>query len=113
MKGKTILTDEKFAMIPQLMAEGLSKLQIAERFGCTVNTLQVKCSHRGISLRPLALKRNRPLKYQKLIQLDPDVIRMYDDTAEAKGLTTKELVNNLLTVIAKDGLIDAVLDEEA
>jgi hypothetical protein len=50
-RGKsTRFTPEVCALIPQWLEEGLSREQIAERIGCTMNSLQVSCSKRGISL---------------------------------------------------------------
>jgi hypothetical protein len=46
----TKFTPEVCALIPQWLEEGLSREQIAERVGCSMNSLQVSCSKRGISL---------------------------------------------------------------
>ena len=47
-----ILTDEKFASIPAMIEQGISKAEIAAMCGVTKSTLQVQCSRRGVSLRP-------------------------------------------------------------
>ncbi len=46
-----ILTDEKFASIPAMIEQGISKAEIAAMCGVTKSTLQVQCSRRGVSLR--------------------------------------------------------------
>ncbi len=44
------VTEEMYATIPSLIAEGKSRNQIAELFGVKVMSLQVMCSRRNISL---------------------------------------------------------------
>jgi hypothetical protein len=113
MGMKKILTDERLASIPELIAQGLNKKQIAEQFGCRYTTLQVVCSRRGISLRPLFRRpRSPPGPYKKVLRVDSEIMKMYRLEAEAKDVTTKSLVEKLLTIIVTDNLIDAVLDEE-
>src|SRR5262249_11450739 len=49
---KKLLTDRVLAQIPQwIRDEGLGPAEIAEKIGCTVGTLRVRCSNYGISLR--------------------------------------------------------------
>ena len=101
------LTDEHFAAIPGLIQAGFNKRQIAERFGCTAATLQVRCSQRKISLRPpfrSMAKNGRNLRVNK------DIIQLYESEAAERGVSTTALVKKLLELIAKDNLFDAVLD---
>jgi hypothetical protein len=46
----TKFTAEVCATIPLWIEQGLSREQIAEKIGCTMNSLQASCSKRGISL---------------------------------------------------------------
>jgi hypothetical protein len=48
---KIKFTTEVFAMIPLWLEEGLTRHQIADKIGCTTNSLQATCSKRGISLK--------------------------------------------------------------
>jgi len=48
---RAILTTEMYAEIPTLIERGLTKVDIAQRFGVKLGTLAVQCSRRGISLR--------------------------------------------------------------
>ena len=45
------LTPIAVAQIPCWVAHGLSAAEIAEKLGCTLGTLRVRCSQLGISLR--------------------------------------------------------------
>jgi hypothetical protein len=89
------------ALIPQLVDEGLSPLEIANTMGWTVGTLRVKCSHLKISLRRRGGKFALPGPL--LDQLHRRAVQM--------GVSTTELVANLLEEIVRDDLFDAVLDK--
>jgi hypothetical protein len=47
---KTKFTTEVMAKIEAWVAEGLTRLQIADRLGTTLGSLQVSCSRKGVSL---------------------------------------------------------------
>jgi len=106
------ITPEMYANIPALLAEGLDRKQIAERFGVSWNNLQVQCCKRGISLRnpkrsapirKIALQDERlPLGYSKLQALQ--------DKAVTLGINEVQLVTRLINLIIKDDLFKAVLD---
>jgi hypothetical protein len=49
-RTKKLFTDEVMANIPLWIAEGLTREQIAEKIGCTMNSLQATCSKKGVSL---------------------------------------------------------------
>jgi hypothetical protein len=55
----TKFTDEVLNNIPIWLEEGLNRDQIADRIGCSPNSLQVSCSKRGISLWSKARPRNQ------------------------------------------------------
>jgi transposase-like protein len=114
-RRKQIYTDEKLATIPALLEQGMTREQIAGHFGGKVNSLQVVCSKKGISL----WRRDRT---RKPIEL-PDVkltlclknrtLERLQKRAGAVGLTESELASRLLNLIASENLFDAVLDEAA
>lgn len=106
---KAFMTQEMYDSIPQLLAEGLDRQQIAERFGTTTASLQVQCCRRGISLR----RADRP-KLQKL-RLDamPIVLRdkrVLQMKAQALGMDEAKLASKLLNMIIRDDLFVAILD---
>ena len=92
------------ALIPALLEEGLSDLEIAKRMGWTVGTLRVRCSQLKISLRRKALN----LRQFTLPQVIFDGLQR----AAMMGVSTSALVAELLHAIVRDGLYNAVLDRD-
>jgi hypothetical protein len=124
---RTKLTAEQLATVPALLLEGLHKPEIAERFGCTVGTLTVKCSKAKISLRAGGPRQPKPKPLPpppveapplvpKTLVASPitrEAKAALKARAESKGKNIVQLVSDLLEVIARDNLYDAVLDDEA
>jgi hypothetical protein len=113
MTRKFILTKAVVASIPELVASGLSRDEIAERLGCKLSTLKVRCFQERIRLprRPRG-PRKLPAK-TKRIKVSPDTVALFHSEAEAKGTTATEIVARLLELIVKDNLVNAILDEAA
>ena len=113
MTRKLILTKAVLASIPELVASGLSRDEIAERLGCKLSTLKVRCCQERIRLprRPRG-PRKLPAK-TKRITISTDAVALFDSTADAKGMTANAFVSGLLELIARDNLIHAILDEVA
>jgi hypothetical protein len=108
-----IYTDEKLAEIPALLEQGLTRAQIAEQFGGKVNSLQVVCSKKGISLWRQDRSR-KPVELPDVeltIWLKDQTLERLRQRAEVNGLTKSELASRLLNLIASENLFDAVLDE--
>ncbi len=91
-------------LIPTLVDEGLSNVEIASRMGWTVGTLRAKCSQLKISLRRKTVGRQ--------IALRQGILEQLQQRAAMMGITTSALVSELLEVIARDGLYSAVLDRD-
>jgi hypothetical protein len=87
------------ALIRVLIDQGLNDLEIANKMGCTVGTLRVKCSQLKISLR-------RPAK----VILPQAVLDQLTHRADLMGVSATTLAADLLEEIARDDLYDAVLD---
>jgi hypothetical protein len=104
---RAILTSQVMAGIPALVEQGLRKADIAEMLGCKESTLQVRCSIAGISLR--GLKRIR-LQTSGEVALSPTTLAGLRARASAMGCSETRLVGDLLEMIARDNLYDAVLD---
>jgi hypothetical protein len=107
------LTDEMYASIPALIAEGKRKQEIADQFGVKASTLQVMCCRKGISLRPGG--KRKPLITMSLpspLPLSDKTLRALRDAALAMGTDEVSLAGRLLEMIAKDNLYNAVLDTE-
>ena len=115
------------AGIPMLVHQGLNADAIADRLGCSVGTLRVRCSQAQISLRvpkekvvPL-VPSSKPPKQAVLFPLQflclTDHLRLSQVAllrlrrhAEAIGVNEAQLARDLLEAIAQDDLYDAVLD---
>jgi hypothetical protein len=107
MARRGILTPQVLAGIPALVAQGLRKADIAKRLGCKEDTLQVRCSTAGISLSGRKLRIGDPLK------LSHEAVVGLRERAASIGCSEMQLASDLLEVIARDNLYDAVLDVSA
>jgi membrane-bound lytic murein transglycosylase B len=108
--------------------EGARPADIAQRIGCTVSTLRVRCSQMGISLKrpePRSSRRNqamsapmhrtstRPVVACFPVKLNQPFLDQFERSARARGLSSAALAQALLEVIVQDGLYEAVLDERS
>jgi hypothetical protein len=115
------------AGIPMLVHQGLSAEAIAQRLGCSVGTLRVRCSQAQISLRrpkevkavPLVSSSGPPKQKPSYscsfalpttLRLSQVALSRLRRHAEAIGVNEAELARDLLEAIARDDLYDAVLD---
>lgn len=128
-------------VIPQISSwvdEGLSALEIAEKIGCTLGTLRVRCSQLGISLRqcrqatiadgmgsrtPVNGQRasdHTPVQMRELaaggehrlvVSMSSLAIQGLRERAASKGISGSILATTLLQKIVQDDLYDAVLDD--
>ena len=94
-------------VIRVLVDEGLSTQEIADRVGCTIGTLRVRCSQVKISLR-----RSGNSKSHICLWVPEAVFGQLQHNATLMGISESELATNLLKTIVQDGLCDAVLDRE-
>jgi hypothetical protein len=60
MTRKLILTEAVLTSIPGLAASGLSRDEIAERLGCKLSTLRVRCCQERIRLPSGSRSARRP-----------------------------------------------------
>ena len=102
-----ILTQHMFTkVIPQMLQEGLRVEEIAERLGCTVGTLKVRCSQEGVSLRA-----GGSHERYNIVRLDRPTMLLLQERAAATGKSRATIARELLETIARDNLYDAVLDQ--
>jgi hypothetical protein len=109
--SKRILTNELLANVPALIRLGLGTAEIAERFGCTPSTLQVTCSRNGISLRRSGPRPRKKLLFETAVTISPEAMAALSARAAVKGCSETKLASDLLEVIARDDLYEAVLDD--
>ncbi|MBR1125406.1 hypothetical protein JQ628_28060 [Bradyrhizobium lablabi] len=107
MAPRAILTPEVLAGIPALIAQGMGKAEIAERLGCKQSTLKVRCSNAGISLRE---RKRIGLRGGETLTLSHEALASLKVRAAAMGSSVTRLAGDLLEMIARDNLYDAVLD---
>ena len=104
------ITDETYARIPGLLEQGMTKTEIAELYGVKLGTLKVYCSQRGISLRTGQMRvREAPVACKE--PAIPEAVQLVSLrlAAKARGKTDLDLVNELIEIIVKDNLYDAIL----
>jgi hypothetical protein len=113
IRASRLIEDDKFVrkskadtrLIPVLVGEGLSDVEIAKRMGWTVGTLRVRCSQLKISL-------SRKTLNLRQIVLPHGILNQLQQRAAMIGVTTSALAGELLKVIARDDLYNAVLDRD-
>jgi hypothetical protein len=101
--------------IPNLVAEGLSAAEIADKIGCSLGTLRVKCSHYGISLRRCVDPGGKPERKPHariVINLSPNAAFRLQQKAQTEGTTGPRLAAAVLEAVVQDNLYDAVIDRE-
>ena len=94
----------KSAAAAALQAEGLKQREIAARIG-------VKPSSVGNLTRTGRREAGEPDMAHYTAALNKTNRDRLRRAARARGTTMRSLVNELLTVVAEDGLIDAILDD--
>jgi len=125
--GRPVLFTRAVArQIAPWVRDGARPADIAQRIGCTVGTLRVRCSQLGISLkRPGApssqcnhnlrvlayATTTRPVMACFQVTLNQPFMDQFESSARARGLSSAALAQALLEVIVQDGLYEAVLDE--
>jgi hypothetical protein len=107
-----------YAAIPELVAQGLTRGEIAERYGVSTNCLQVLCSRHGVSLRNATPKERKPRRRRMRnivhVTVSYPVLVALQDAARMYGRANPEtLAADLLERISADRLFMAVLDEDA
>jgi hypothetical protein len=121
MGRPVVFTRAVIAQIAPWVREGADAAEIANRIGCTVGTLRVRCSQLGISLKrpvrrsvssaPGHTTSTRPAMACFPVTLKQPFLDQFEGSARARGLSSAALAQALLEVIVQDGLYEAVLDE--
>lgn len=134
MRPRKKFTTAIVSQIERWVQEGCSAQEIAQKIGCTLGTLRVRCSQFGISLRPAkkighspslqadgengSQLNRRPIRGHAAEARDRLVLVLPRGTlerlrkhAKSKGLSDDALIATLLEKIAEDDLYEAVLDD--
>ena len=104
------------SQIAKFVDEGFSAAEIAEKIGCKLGTLRVKCSQHGISLRRCLDDSSRNSEKRPhsriVIQLSRSIAILLQQQAQNQGTTGPRLAAALLEAVVQDNLFDAVIDRE-
>jgi hypothetical protein len=103
-----IFSPAVYSQVEHFIAQGLSAAQIADRIGCTLGSLRVKCSQHGISLR----HSQRRFPKRLMISLPERVVLGLQRQADKEGVSKADLAIHLLDAIVRDNLYDAVIDRD-
>jgi hypothetical protein len=131
MARSLIFTVAVTKLIAPWVREGASAAEIAQRIGCTVGSLRVRCSQLGISLK--CPDRRSPNFNQALVRtpvqrpsipitqpqaqgtiqvtMSQALIDQFRRSAGLRGLSSAALAKALVEVVIQDNLYDAILDE--
>jgi transposase-like protein len=104
------------SQIAGLIQQGMSVAEIAERIGCKVGTLRVRCSQHGISLR----RRDGSLaksKHELRVRLTILVFQATADALQLRGrkigMSRTSFAATLIEHIVRDNLYAAVIDADS
>ena len=110
-----IFTPQVFSQISSLVDQGLGAPEIAERIGCKLGSLRVRCSQHGISLR----RRSRSMPASERKPQQRLTIHLYGSAAlrlqyqaGKRGTSVSRFAAALLEAIVQDNLYDAVIDQD-
>lgn len=93
-------TPDVLEQIPKLVSDGKSAAEIAGQIGCSVDSLRVRCSQLGVTLRRNGLT----------VRLSQSTLDGLRQRATAEDMSEAALAAALLEIIARDDLYSAVLD---
>jgi hypothetical protein len=113
-KRPRIFTPQVFSRISSLVDQGFGAPEIADKIGCKLGSLRVRCSQQGISLRRHS--RSIPAESKPRGHL---TIRLYGSAAlrlqqqaSKRGKSGSRFAAALLEAIVQDNLYDAVIDQD-
>jgi hypothetical protein len=104
------------SQIASFVQQGISPAAIAERIGCKVGTLRVRCSQHGISLRrqngSLAKTRHQP-RVRLTILLSEATADALQRHGRRSGMSRTKFAATLIEHIVQDNLYAAVIDADS
>jgi hypothetical protein len=113
-KRPKIFSAAIYLEITRLVDQGLSAAEIADRVGCSLGTLRVKCSQYGISLRrqPSGARTETSPHFRLSIPLSHGTALRLQKHAKRERTSSAKLAAELLETIVRDDLYGAVLDRD-
>ena len=98
--GRKKFTADVLEQIPKLISDGKSLSEVAGQIGCSVDSLRVRCSQLGVTLRRNGLT----------VRLSRTALDGLRQQAMAEDMSEAELAAALLEAVHRDDLYRAVLD---
>jgi hypothetical protein len=129
MQVRKKFTPAAISQIRCWVEQGLSAAEIAQRIGCTLGTLRVKCSQLGISLRlrceskvdevyrsngNRSVERDAELSDSRdrlVLSIPQGTMDLLEIRATSKGVSGSKYAATLLEKVAEDDLYEAILDD--
>lgn len=111
----SIFSEVIFEQIESLVSEGKSAKEIADKIGCKLGTLRVRCSQHRISLRrTIGMTGSRGNWPRKLvISINEETSLDLALRAAKHGMSRAKLAAALLETIVHDDLYSAVIDNDS
>ena len=119
MAKRLLFTPAVRTQIAPWVRDGVSPAEVAQRIGCTVGTLRVRCSELGINRSAITETKSVPMRQltkQRAflkVTLNERTMERFERAATSTGRSSAALATALLEKIVHDGLYEAVLDEES
>jgi hypothetical protein len=107
-----IFTPEVFSKISNLVAQGFGAAEIADKVGCKLSSLRVKCSQQGIRLRQSKTGSESKPRERLTVRLFGDIALRLEQQAQKRGKAGTEFAAALLEAIVRDNLYEAVIDQD-
>jgi hypothetical protein len=113
-RRRSIFSPDTFWLIEGFVAQGLSAQEIADKVGCKLGTLRVKCSQHGLSLRRWSgMTRKSGRAPRRLVTSIADKVLLdLQRHAEKRGVSRANFAGALLETIVRDGLYNAIIDDD-
>ena len=109
MRGiPTLGYETRTAAVLALRKEGMSRREVAQKLDTTI--ANVKNIEAYAAKKPEILKTRRK-QYRRRITISVPTADNLERFASARSITFQELARRLLDTIARDGLVDSVLDD--
>jgi hypothetical protein len=107
---RKIFTEENMIKVKTMAEQGYGAAQIAYEIKSTPGSVRVMCSNMKIKLRHTKFSSNSPMRWVTSKVSESTFLEL-DRYARQREMPVQTLVAQILEIIAKDNLFDAVLDE--
>lgn len=103
MSAPWVFTPETMEAIGKMRAEGKTSRQIAEAVGSTPDSVRQTLHYRHMK---------RPHDHRLEFQIGATTKEVYAREAERRGIKCRVLIRRVLTMVARDNLFSAIIDDD-